>query len=503
MNNRNGIKNILWGIMAQIITIGLGIFIPRLVLVNLGSEANGLLNSVSSVLSYMALLEAGVGTTTLQALYKPIADNEYNSINQIMAATDKFYKRTGKIYLIIVVLLSFGYSIIVKSALDPSAVFCVVLLSGLSGVLSYFFQGKYKILLSAQGKNYINTNITTFTTVGVSILKAVVLVAGGNVVMVQTVYFVFNLVQMIFILVYIRKNYAWLNLNVEPNFKALEQRKAVLVHQISSLVFSNTDVLILTAFTSLKTVSVYSMYAMIFGMVKSVAVTISESFVYALGQAYSNREKFLRMFNAYEIYNMAITFSLFCILKILILPFLTLYTKGINDVNYIDNGVAWLFILYYLLHNGRASSGHVINFAKHFEKTKWRSILESVINLTASLILTYKFGIYGVILGTCIALFYRTNDMIIYASHILEKSPMVTYRRWCRNLIIFIAVVTIESYIPIHLDTYMKMMVYGTALSITIIPLFIVINSMVEPQSAKYAFGILKNIFVNRKRKSY
>ena len=315
--------------MAQIITIGLGIFIPRLVLVNLGSEANGLLNSVSSVLSYMALLEAGVGTTTLQALYKPIADNEYNSINQIMAATDKFYKRTGKIYLIIVVLLSFGYSIIVKSALKPSAVFCVVLLSGLSGVLSYFFQGKYKILLAAQGKNYINTNITTFTTVGVGILKAVVLVAGGNVVMVQTVYFVFNLVQMIFILVYIRKNYAWLNLNVEPNFKALEQRKAVLVHQISSLVFSNTDVLILTAFTSLKSVSVYSMYAMIFGMVKSVAVTISESFVYALGQAYSNREKFLRMFNAYEIYNMAITFSLFCILKILILPFLTLYTKGI------------------------------------------------------------------------------------------------------------------------------------------------------------------------------
>ena len=145
----------------------------------------------------------------------------------------------------------------------------------------------------------------------------------------------------------------------------------------------------------------------------------------------------------------------------------------------------------------------MINFAKHFEKTKWRSILESAINLTASLILTYKFGIYGVILGTCIALFYRTNDMIIYASHILEKSPIVTYRRWCRNLIIFVAVVTFESYIPIQLDTYVKMMVYGTALSITIIPLFIGINSMVEPQSAKYAFDILQNIFVSRKRKSY
>ena len=146
-------------------------------------------------------------------------------------------------------------------------------------MLSYFFQGKYRILLSAEGKSYITTNISTFCSVGVSLTKAVILIAGGNVVLVQSVYFVFNLLQMILILLYIRRNYSWLDLKVTPDFEALSQRKAVLVHQISSLIFSNTDVIILTAFTSLKTVSVYSMYAMIFGMVKSVAVTISESFV--------------------------------------------------------------------------------------------------------------------------------------------------------------------------------------------------------------------------------
>ena len=498
MDGKKGFKNIIWGIFAQVVTIGLGIFIPRLVLVNLGSEANGLLNSISSILSYMSLLEAGVGTSTLQALYTPLANSDKNSVNQIMAATDKFYKRTGTVYFLIVIALSVGYTGIVKTTLPKTAVFLVVILSGLSGVLSYFFQGKYKILLSAEGKSYVNTNITTLSTVGVSIVKAVILVAGGNVVLVQSVYFAFNLLQMLLILAYIHKHYPWLNLKVTPNFEAMAQRKAVLVHQISSLIFSNTDVIILTAFTSLKTVSVYSMYAMIFGMVKSVAVTISESFVYALGQSYNNKEKFTKMFNAYEIYNIAITFSLFCITGIIILPFLKVYTSGVGDVNYVDKYVAWLFVAYYLLHNGRASSGCVISIAQHFEQTKWRSVIESVINLTASLVLTYKFGIYGVVLGTIIALVYRANDMIIYAARILERSPLITYRRWVRNLVILIAMVFIASKIQVNLKSYIEIGFYGVVLSATIIPIFILVNSIMEPQSAKYAFNIIRNMVSNK-----
>ena len=494
MDGTKGLKNIIWGFLAQVITIGLGIIIPRLVLVNLGSEANGLLNSISSVLSYMSLLEAGVGTATLQALYTPLGNSDRHSVNQIMSATNRFYKRTGYIYLSLVIILSVGYTLLVDSELSKMTVFLVVILAGLSGVISYFFQGKYKILLSAEGKSYIKTNISTICSVGVSLSKAAILIAGGNVVLVQSVYFVFNLIQMLLIMFYIRKHYPWLDLTVAPNYDALSQRKAVLVHQISSLIFSNTDVIILTAFTSLKTVSVYSMYAMIFGMVKSVAVTISESFVYALGQSFNNKEKFQRMFNAYETYNMAITFSLFCIVGILILPFLKLYTYGVNDINYIDKYVAGLFLAFYLLNDGRISSNRVINFAQHFEQTKWRSILESVINLTASLILTYKFGIYGVILGTVIALFYRTNDMIIYAARLMERSPLITYKRWIRNLIIFILINCLVSRFDVALDSYAKMFVYGVALSVTIIPVFLGINSLAEPESAKYAYNVLKNI---------
>lgn len=494
MNKSRGFKNIFWGLVSQVITILLGIIIPRLVLVNLGSEANGLLSSIGSVLTYMSLLEAGVGTASLQALYTPISNNDRASINSIMAATNYFYRKTGFIYFSLVMIIATGYTFLVESTLPSYQIFSVVLMSGLSGVINYFFQGKYRILLQAEGKSYIITNIATITTVGTNLFKAVALMAGGNVVVIQSVYFVFNLIQMSIYVFYIKRHYRWLDLSEVPNFNAISQKKAVLVHQISGLIFNNTDVILLTLFTSLKTVSVYSMYAMIFGMVKSVVVTISDGFVYAMGQSYKDRDKFLKLFNVYEVYNMCLIFSVFCISKIIITPFLELYTAGVDDINYIDKYLPWLFVIFYLLHNARVSSSHLITIAQEFENTKWRSVLESVINLTVSLVLTFKYGIYGVLLGTIAALLYRTNDMIIYASKIIKRSPLITYKRWIVNLVLFIVIIILTSHIDPNLDSYIAIVVYGIILCCTIIPIFIIVNSLLEPNTAKYAFSVLKNM---------
>lgn len=501
MDKSRGVKNIIFGFAAQIISIGLGVIIPRLVLVNLGSEANGLLSAIGSVLTYMSLLEAGVGTATIQALYKPIAERDRDSINAIMSATHYFYRRTGFIYLALVIFIATGFTILIDTTIPRIQVFLVVLMSGLSGVLSYFFQGKFRLLLAAEGKNYVVTNITTITSVGVSIMKAAVLIAGGNVVAVQSVYFFFNLIQLAFFAVYMHRHYGWVRYNAKPNFEAISQKNAVLVHQISGLVFGNTDVLVLTVFTTLKSVSVYSMYAMIYGMVKAIAVTVSEGFVYALGQSYHDKPRFLRMFDAYEVYNLSFTAAIFCICRILILPFLQLYTKGVNDISYIDKWLPWLFAIFYLLHNGRSSSANVISIAQRFEDTKWRSVLESAINITVSVALTYRLGIYGVVLGTIAALLYRTNDMIIYAAGILGRSPWITYRRWFTNLGLFSIVSYLTSLVSVDLNTYPHMFAASFVLCLTVIPLFLLVNSLLEKDTAEYAFNIIKNYLHNRRRK--
>ena len=307
-------------------------------------------------------------------------------------------------------------------------------------------------------------------------------------------YMIFNLIQVAAIISYIKKRYGWIDLRVKPNFEAISQSKNVLVHQVSTLIFTNTDTLILTYCCGLKMVSVYGMYTLLFGMI-STAIGNFGGANFILGQTYdTDRPRFLRLLDVYEIFNMVLTFSLFCIANMFILPFIELYTSGVTDISYVDNYLPYLFIATYLLSNGRNSSLQVINYAGHFRLTQWRSILESTINIVASLACVFKFGIYGVLLGTIAALLYRTNDMIIYANKkILHRSPWKTYRRWLVNLALFIMVTMLSKLVFSHiaLDTYPRIILWAAIACVIVIPLFFAVASIFDRETYRYAKELL------------
>lgn len=508
-NSKKSIANVFTAFVSQLVTLGLGIIIPRLVLVNLGSEANGLLSSVNTILGYVSLLEAGVGVASTQALYGSIAKDNRDDINSILAATNIFYRRTSRWYFAIVLLLTFVFPFTIQSALPSWQIMLFTFLSGMPGAISFYFQGKYQILLRAEGKSYVLTNLTTICHIGTSFAKIILLLCGCNIVALQCMYMAFNLIQVAYIMLYMKRNYKWLNLKVAPAYEKIAQSKNALVHQISGLIFNNTDTLILTYCGGLKLVSVYSLYTILFGIV-STAIGNFYGVTFVLGQTFNtDRKKFEKLLDTYEIFNMVLTFSLFCIANIFILPFLKLYTSGITDISYVDALLPYLFITTYLLSNGRNSSSLVINYAGHFKETQWRSILESVINITVSLVCVIKFGIYGVLIGTIAALLYRTNDMIIYANKkILHRSPWKTYRRWLVNLALFIAVTLLSKPIFSHisLDTYPKIILSAAMTCIVVIPLFFAVSSLFDRETYRYAKSIIapyiQRIFHHTNRQS-
>ena len=55
---------------------------------------------------------------------------------------------------IAVIGLAIFYPIIVKSDIPVMVVVAVILFQGASGVINYFFQGKFKILLRVDGRGY-------------------------------------------------------------------------------------------------------------------------------------------------------------------------------------------------------------------------------------------------------------------------------------------------------------------------------------------------------------
>lgn len=495
MRKENSIKNLFWGLTSFFITTLIGIVIPRLFIVSYGSEVNGLLSSIKQIFAYFALLEAGVGGATLQALYGPMARDDHEEISAVLSATNRFYRKTGLLYALGVIILALVYPLLVQSELPYYLVLGVILFQGEAGVVKYFVTSKLQLLMKVDGKNYILTNLGTVFTIISNLARIILMYMGANVLSVQSVFCVIDVMQVLLIVGYTQKHYAWLDLSAKPNFGAISQRNSVLVHQLSGLVFNNTDTIILTLFCGLKTVSVYAMYNMLFGMVANVIGYISSSVSFAMGQIFnSDREHFKKIQEAYETFYLAISFALFTIAYIFILPFLRLYTAGVSDVNYIDEWIPVLFVVYQVLNYGRNTSASIIDYAGHYQQTQWRSTLETCINLVASFVAVHFLGIYGVLLGTIAALLYRTNDTILYANHkIMQRSAWPTYRRWLRNLVLLIVVGRLRAFLPQSYSGYLMLVGIACVVSAAILSLFLVVNLAFEKEARNLAQAYLKS----------
>ncbi|QTE74999.1 sugar isomerase [Clostridiales bacterium FE2010] len=486
-------KNLFWGLLSEAVTIILGILVPRFILTSYGSEINGLLSSVTQIYSYIGLIEAGIGIATVQALYKTVGVSNNKKSNSILSATNHYYHRTGIIYVLAIIAFSILYPFIVQSEIPSITVVLIIVFNGVGSVLNFFFHGKYILLLQAEGKNYIQTSLSMVTNIIKQIAKIVLMATGFDVVYVQAISILVSLIQMVYLTIYIKKHYDWIDLKESPDYESISQSKNVLVHQITGLIFYNTDAITLSIFCGLKIVSIYSMYTLLFGMISTALSTITSSVVFSLGQMFhKDKTTFIKMYDAFEMIYLTLVFALYSIANYFILPFMKLYTNGVNDINYIDNLLPLMFISTYLLSSGRIASTHVISFAGHFKETQNRAVLEAIINIVVSIIAVQFLGIYGVLIGTIAALLYRANDIVLYSAHmILHRKAIITYKRWGINLVVFLIILVINSYLNIQMNSYIDIFIFLIPYSIATIVIFFTISALCERDTASYVFQLI------------
>lgn len=493
--NKKIANNIIFGILGQVITVLLGLLIPRLIIINYGSEMNGLLSSVIQIYACLALLEAGVGTATLQALYKPLASNDKKEINAILSATSNYYNKIGKLYLIIVVLFSIIYPILFAKNIDFIQAFLIILFTGLSSVINFFFHGKYVLLLRSDGKSYILSALNTTINILSSITKVILISNNYSVVEVQISFFIINLLQLIYITYIIKKDYSWIDLKEKPNYKAISQKNSVLVHEITAIIFNNTDMVLITVFLGLEAVSIYAVYNYFFRAVYQMIMVFSSSTDFALGRIFNiDKKKFIEFYEVVENYILLISFLAFTILFVFIMPLIKIYTKDFVDVDYINYNLPLYFVMIELLTLIRKAPNSVISIAGHFRETRVRSVIESAINLILSIILINFMGIEGVLIGTIIALLYRTNDIIIYANiKIMYRNPLKTYSRIFINIIVMVVLSFIGLKYFNNINNLYTLMINIIIYSLIALTSYFIINTATNINQFKYLVDTIKN----------
>jgi len=486
--------NMISSLVYQIVLISLSFLLPRLYLENFGSEVNGVLSTIKQIFVYMVLLEAGVGLAATQALYKRIGNNDYKNASSVLSATSVYYKKTGIIYLVIVLVIAVVYAYIVPTSIDGNIVFLIIILTALPSLFSYFVQAKYRILMEVDGRKYVINNSETILQLASNAGKILVLLLTDSLILIQLVYCIMSLVQLLFLYFYAKRRYKWLDLNAKPDFEAISQKNSVLVHQLSGMVFNNTDIILISLLCDFKSVSIYAIYNIFFSQVQNFITSIVSSFTFALGQMFhKDREKFNKLYNAYETFYIMATFIIYTLMAVFLLPLIQIYTKGINDAQYTNPTLVLLFVIMNLISNAKLPANSIIEYSGDFKKTRIHAIWEMVINITVSILAIIYFGICGAIFGTIVALICRGIMTIHFSNtNILNRISFSTYKIIITNGIVFalvMAVFFVDTFTGI---SFIKLLLFGFIHSIWIVLLYIFVNFVFNKSGFKCLFELYR-----------
>lgn len=461
--NKNIFKNAFTGFCGQFIILLLGLIVPRIIIVNYGSDANGVLSTITQIFTYMALLESGIGQAAKNLLYKPIKDKNTNEVSRIYCISQKYYKKITLFYFLGVMISSILVPFLLKSDLDFITISLICFFQGAAGALSFYFIQTQSIVLAVDGKSYINNTINLINQILSYIIKILMAIIGMNIAFIQFIYFIITILKVLFYKRYFKKHYGWLKKDIIVNDEKLKDRNAFIITEIAWTIFSSTDMIILSIFIGAKLSSVYSVYNMIFVSINALINSIYLSINYVLGTTYHDDiNKYKTLHDIFNSVFMSIIVVLMICTYLLIIPFIKLYTNGINDINYIYESLPLLFCLVQILSWSRYVSGNLTCLAGYAKLTSYISLIEAITNIILSIIFVKFYGIVGVLLATVIALPIK----VIFCNYISDKKIM---KRDCYNTIkilgcnyiIFTIAVIVIKYININITNYTTFLIYG------------------------------------------
>lgn len=480
LKNRQ-LMNLASGLLCQVIMALTGLILPSMIIRTYGSILNGLISTITQMMAYLSLAETGLASAALVSLFKPMAEKDYLSASSIMSAINIFYIRVAYIFLSGSVVCGIGATFMIKDDIPLTTIWLVTFAVSGSSFISFRLLNKYKVLLQADNRIYI---VNTVHAIGVIVqlvfsmllIKNKVNIASTRVIIIGT-----NIIEWMILHSYSKRKFPTIMLKSTPQKNAIKQRKDIIVHQILSLVLNNTDVLLLATFsTGLSAVSVYTVYAMIGTLIHNALNSFISMFSSKMGQRYAigDYEGVKVILRKYEvIYDIAL-FSLYSCMGILILPFISVYTKGISDVNYYDPTVGLLFSVYGITRMLRLPYSELTNCAGHFKETKIQAILEVLINLVVSIILIPFMGISGGLIGSIAGEIYRTIHTYYYChKRILDidwnRSIVLTVINSTSFFILLILFLEIRFRI---LDSYISFFSVGIVISIITFALISLVN---------------------------
>lgn len=424
---RNVIKMVFASALNQIIVMISGLILPPLIISNFGSTINGLVNSIKQILNYFQVVSVGMGAAGQVALYEPLSNKDYKKINLIMSELTLFLNKMGVAFLCLVGIVAFVLPMIRNDGISRLTILLLVLICGTGSFIEFILLTKYKILLTADQKQYISSRVNTQGTLINVILSVILVQFHASIICVQLVATFAYVIRICLMTFTVKKIYPYLNLKCKIHNKIINNQTDALLYKLTDTIINYIPMTIIMVICGFKDVSIYTVYNQVFAAIVMIVNIFSSGFASAFGNQIveKNYGALRHSYRGYEFIFRLISYWLYITAAILILPFVSVYITNNDGVNYLMPSLGICFSLNGLFRAYRTPSITIIDAVGMYKENLKMNYFEAVLNIILSISLTLKYGVVGVLIGGLISALIRSLFFIYFINKKIIKQSFL------------------------------------------------------------------------------
>jgi len=280
--------NVAAGVAGNLVVLLLA-FVQRMIFIRcLSEEYLGLDSLFPNILSVLSIAEAGIDSTMVYSMYKPVAQGEREHVLRLMNLNRRLHQLVAAAVTALGLLLLPFLNTFVEDGTQIPHLRLIFLLYLFNTVSTYFLNYKNSILLAYQ-RAYYRLAVSYACNAVQLVLQSVILIATRNFILFLVIQLLSQLAINVFVLRKVDQDYPHLKLGKELPDRA-EYRKigrnvgAMCIHTASGTIKNFTDNIVISVFVGLTRVGLFSNYQLIYAAAKTLLEKIYVGFDASIGK---------------------------------------------------------------------------------------------------------------------------------------------------------------------------------------------------------------------------
>lgn len=405
---RNAARNILFNGLLKLLNIILPFFMRSAMLYFLGVRYLGLSGLFASILSALNLAELGVGAAMVFSMYRPIAEDDAETVCALLRLYRKYYRIIGFTVAAAGVALTPFLHTLIKGDIPAGLNLYVLYYMNLAAtVLSYWlFAYKNSLLLAHQrvdvgSKIAMAVNFVRYT------IQFLIIALLQDYYLFFAVQILAQVASNLFTALRVSKMYPQYKPRGELDEKyvrGINQRiRDFFTSRLSATIFNSADTLVVSAFLGLTVLAVYQNYFNIIAALRSMIEVVVAACIAGIGNSLvtESEEK-----NYSDLEKLTLLFSwMLCVCSAMLLcvyqPFMQLW---MGAGNMLEMRHVVCFVIYFYAMGVNKLVNMFKDAAGIWHLDRFRPLTAAAVNLALNLATVKYLGLYGVLLSSVVSI---------------------------------------------------------------------------------------------------